>query len=166
VHLLASQWPGTPIENPRQISAYRYPPCYGARPPTFARAIRYAGPGRTHQLAVSGTASIVGHVTMHPGDLPRQIRETLRNLESLMDHAGLSARRPDDPPLLLKAYLRHPEYLSQVAPVLRAWAGPFAHISFLHGAICRRALEIEIEAHCARSAYPIEKVHGHMDTDD
>jgi chorismate lyase/3-hydroxybenzoate synthase len=155
------------MENPRQISAYRYPPYYGPRPPAFARAMRYAGPGRTQQLAISGTASIVGHVTMHARDLRRQLRETLRNLEALLNHAGFTPpRRSADPPPLLKAYLRHPEHLPQVAPTLRAWAGPSARILLLHGAICRSALEIEVEAHYARSAHPIDQACIPMDVAD
>ena len=34
--------PGVNIENPRQISAYRYPRCYGPRSPSFARATAVA----------------------------------------------------------------------------------------------------------------------------
>ena len=30
---------GTPVENPRQVSAYRYPRQYGPQPPSFARAM-------------------------------------------------------------------------------------------------------------------------------
>jgi len=149
VHLLASRRQGTPIENPRQISAYHYPLPYGPRPPSFARAMCYAGPLGSRELAISGTASIVGHVTMHPKDLRRQVRETLRNLDMLADHARLAPRRPADPPLLLKVYLRDPTHLPEVAPAVRAWAGPMSRIMYLQGAICRRALEIEIEAHCS-----------------
>uniref|UniRef100_UPI0025EB74A4 chorismate transformation enzyme, FkbO/Hyg5 family n=1 Tax=Thiocapsa sp. TaxID=2024551 RepID=UPI0025EB74A4 len=77
IHLLAGRGPGVPIGNPRQISAYRYPLPYGPRPPSFARALCYRGPRGTLELAISGTASIVGHVTMHPGDPRRQTRETI-----------------------------------------------------------------------------------------
>jgi chorismate lyase/3-hydroxybenzoate synthase len=147
VHLLAGRRPGTPIENPRQVSAYDYPLPYGPRPPSFARAMCYAGPKGSRELAISGTASIVGHLTMHPKDLGRQLRETLRNLDMLADHARLAPRGPADPPLLLKVYLRDPRRLPEVAPALRQWAGPRSRIMYLQGAICRQALDIEIEAH-------------------
>ena len=39
VYWLASRTPGIPLENPRQVSAYRYPRQYGPQPPSFARAM-------------------------------------------------------------------------------------------------------------------------------
>ena len=38
VYWLAARAPGVPVENPRQVSAYRYPRQYGPQPPSFARA--------------------------------------------------------------------------------------------------------------------------------
>lgn len=147
VYLLAAQQPGTPIENPRQVSAYHYPLPYGPRPPSFARAICYAGPNGSHELAISGTASIVGHLTMHPMDLRGQVEETLRNLAALMGQAQCAPSHTGTSRWLVKAYLRDPARLPEVAPVLRAWVGTQHRVMILHGAICRRALEIEIEAH-------------------
>jgi chorismate lyase/3-hydroxybenzoate synthase len=151
IHLLAGRTPGTPIENPRQVSAYRYPPPYGPRPPSFARALCFAGPHDSRELAISGTSSITGHLTMHPNSLRRQLRETLRNLEKLSVPERLAQARPGDPPLLLKVYLRDPTRIAEVAPVLQAWAGAETRIMYLQGAICRKALAIEIEAHCTRA---------------
>lgn len=151
IHLLAGRNPGTPIENPRQVSAYRYPPSYGPRPPSFARALCFTGPQGSRELAISGTSSITGHLTMHPSNLGRQLRETLRNMEMLAAPERLAPTRPGDPPLLLKVYLRDPERIGEVAPALQAWAGAGSRILYLHGAICREALEIEIEAHCSRA---------------
>jgi chorismate lyase/3-hydroxybenzoate synthase len=39
VYWLAARTPGTPVENPRQVSAYRYPRRYGPQSPSFARAM-------------------------------------------------------------------------------------------------------------------------------
>ena len=39
VYWLAARVPGTPVENPRQVSAYRYPRQYGPQAPSFARAM-------------------------------------------------------------------------------------------------------------------------------
>ena len=52
--------PPVPVENPRQVSAYRYPALYGPRSPLFSRAVvkQWA---RSTQLYISGTASVVGH---------------------------------------------------------------------------------------------------------
>lgn len=148
IHMLAGRGAGVPIGNPRQISAYRYPLPYGPRPPSFARALCYSGPDGTLELAISGTASIVGHVTMHPGDPRRQTRETIRNLRSLVEHARIAPRRSDHgPPALLKVYLRDPERVREVDTLLRAWTRGRSEIMYLHGTICRRELEIEIEGH-------------------
>lgn len=141
VYLLAARRPGTGIENPRQTPAYRYPTRYGPRPPQFARATRAdALTGRP--LFISGTASIQGHASLHPGDLGRQLAETLCNLESLLLAAGETpGRRPD----WLKVYLRDPGDMARVAPTLRAWTGPGTSLLYLQADICRRELEIEIE---------------------
>jgi chorismate lyase/3-hydroxybenzoate synthase len=42
VYGLAARHPGTPVENPRQVSAWRYPRQYGPTAPTFARGMRSA----------------------------------------------------------------------------------------------------------------------------
>jgi chorismate lyase / 3-hydroxybenzoate synthase len=148
IHMLAGRGAGVPIGNPRQISAYRYPLPYGPKPPSFARALCYLGPCGTLELAISGTASIVGHVTMHPGDPRRQTRETIRNLRSLIEQARISPRRTDHgPPALLKVYLRDPERVREVDTLLRAWTRGRSEMMYLHGTICRRDLEIEIEGH-------------------
>ncbi|MGB0126235.1 MAG: hypothetical protein WBP72_01265, partial [Rhodocyclaceae bacterium] len=38
IAFLAGRVPAQSVENPRQVSAWRYPPAYGPRSPTFARA--------------------------------------------------------------------------------------------------------------------------------
>ena len=150
VHLLAAKRKGTPIENPRQLSAYRYPFTYGPRPPSFARAMRYQGPQQTWEFAISGTASIVGHITMHPGDLKRQLLETIRNLEAVIDNTRIASQtRERRPPGLLKVYLRDPSSVQEVDAILRTWSGGNASIMYLQGDICRDALHIEIEGHDA-----------------
>lgn len=148
VHLLTGCTPGTPIENPRQVSAYKYPSAYGPRPPSFARGIYFLGAHQGLELAISGTASIIGHVSMHPHHIGRQLRETLRNLEALTTQNSIAPFAAKGKSLLLKVYLRHPDRIGEIAIPLRAWAGSDARIIYLKGDICRRELEIEIEAHC------------------
>ena len=63
-YFIASRAPAESAENPRQVSAYDYPPRYGPRSPSFSRATRGAG-----LVFVSGTASVVGHETKHAGDV-------------------------------------------------------------------------------------------------
>ena len=64
-----------PVENPRQVSAYRYPPTYGPRvADLLARGAGRTSAAATIALFISGTASIVGHETVHQGDVRAQTR--------------------------------------------------------------------------------------------
>ncbi|KQY54784.1 hypothetical protein [Lysobacter sp. Root494] len=146
VYWLAARTPGTPLENPRQISAYRYPRQYGPQPPSFARAM--LPPGTAMPLLISGTAAIVGHESRHAGDVAAQLDETIANLESLI--AAAHARRPDLPPQIgagtrLKAYVRDRDELDVVAAGLRERLDPGVRFTVLHAAICRRELRVEID---------------------
>ncbi|MBL6751613.1 MAG: pteridine-dependent deoxygenase, partial [Nevskia sp.] len=64
---LAGRQPGRQVENPAQTSAFHYPRSYGPRSPSFSRAVLLPGSGGA-RLLVSGTASIVGHASVFPGD--------------------------------------------------------------------------------------------------
>lgn len=141
VYALASKMPGLPIENPRQISAYRYPRQYGPVPPSFARAMRVDT--LTPALLISGTASVVGHATVH--DQPAaQAAETLRNLESLLTAAGgIDSKLSSD--AWLKAYLRDPAFRQPLDAALAAKGIPPDRVVYLHGDICRIDLLLEID---------------------
>jgi chorismate lyase/3-hydroxybenzoate synthase len=154
IHLLASRRPGQTIENQRQLSAYHYPTCYSPRSPAFARAIRYCGP-ETVELSISGTSSVVGHSSMHPGYPLRQTRETLRNLATIIHAAGLHDQsRPWAQPGLLKIFLRDTTCLPAIDRVLRRWTQHQAQLLYLQGINCRAELDIEIEGHCTVTRDP------------
>lgn len=141
VFWLAGRAKGVAVENPRQVSAYRYPRAHGPVSPSFSRATVTAD----GTLLISGTASIVGHVSQHPGDPLAQLEETLRNLDALIERAG-QHRRPgaERGPMLLKVYVRDPAHVDAIAARLRA-AFPDDEIIFLAADICRRELLLEIE---------------------
>lgn len=139
VYLLACDEAGERVENPRQVSAWRYPRQYGRTPPSFARAM--ALPAQD-ALAISGTAAVVGHASAHEDDLLAQLDETLVNLEALLSSANMPAGFDTQSPL--KAYVRHPTD----APVVREFlqqrlAG--VPVLLLHGDICRSELLVEID---------------------
>jgi len=145
VYWLASRVPGTPLENPRQLSAYRYPRQYGPQPPSFARAM--LAPGAL-PLLISGTASIVGHESQHADCVQAQIDETFANFDSLI--AAARMQRPALPPQFdassrLKVYVRDRESMPAVAAALDARLGPDVPRILLHAAVCRRELRIEID---------------------
>ena len=137
------------IENPRQVSAYRYPRRYGPRSPSFARATAVAGPDGSTLLMISGTASVVGHRTLHEGDVDAQLEEVIRNLETLLSESASQLGRPGlaefDEASLLRVYLRHAEDWPAIERRLRQrWPG--VHLAGLRGDVCRADLLVEIEA--------------------
>lgn len=148
VYWLAAREAGVAIENPRQVSAYRYPRQYGPQSPTFARAMLPPA-GSQAPLMLSGTASIVGHATAHSGNVQAQLNEILVNLEALRSEAArLSPSMPaavGDPGTLLKVYVRDQEALPEVAAALDARFGDQVPRLLLHAEVCRRELAVEIE---------------------
>ncbi len=147
---LAAPRPGIPIENPRQVSAYAYPPQDGPRGPTFSRAL-FTSWDDLRQLYISGTAAIFGHRSQHEGDAGAQAVETIVNLRSVMDeahaHGLIDVRRNTD--LSFKVYLRQPEFRAMIEARLREAFGPSPSIIYLQADICRRELLLEIEVVCA-----------------
>ncbi len=149
LYCLASKTPPEPIENPRQTSAYHYPQQYGPRAPSFSRAALWRGDGEESDvLFVSGTASIVGHQTLHQGNVVAQAHETLTNLQSVVAAAVSHGARDVAilPDLLLKAYVRHPEDQPLVRQVLAGHGLDADAVLYLHADICRAELLVEIEA--------------------
>ena len=98
-------------------------------------------------LFISGTASIVGHDTVHPGDVAAQCRETVRNLGCLVDEAN-RVRRSQAPfslgGLSHRAYVRHAADAATVqqtlTPLLQG-----APLVLVQADICRADLLVEIE---------------------
>ncbi len=148
IFFLAAAAPAIMIENPRQVSAYHYPPQYGRDSPLFSRACLMRDARAAH-LFVSGTASIVGHRTVHPGDVTAQAREALMNVSTLIEEAN-RLRAPDEPPIdavRLKVYVRHAGDLSAVRAEIARQSTGIESAVYLHADICRDDLLVEIEAY-------------------
>lgn len=147
IYFLASRRAPAFIENPRQVSAYRYPAQYGPRSPAFSRAT-VLGEGREATLFISGTASIVGHRTLHAGDPAAQTRETLVNIQALLDesarHAHTQALRLEA--LTYKVYVRDSKDLPAIRAELESAVGRGAALLYLKADVCRQDLAVEIEA--------------------
>lgn len=147
IYWLAAREAGTPVENPRQVSAYLYPRQYGRQSPSFARAM-LPPPGGHMPLLLSGTASVVGHASQHEGELLAQLEETFINFDALLGAAR--ARAPGLPPQFgggtrLKVYVRDRADLPLVAQALDQRFGDRVPRLLLHAAICRRELSMEID---------------------
>jgi chorismate lyase/3-hydroxybenzoate synthase len=146
LYFLAAVQPGIPIENPRQISAYHYPPDYGPRSPSFARATVQRSEFDS-QLFISGTASVVGHATQHAEHPAEQAAETIANLRALMDQVEIVCGRKIEQRMgTYKLYVRHAQDVDRIRNTLRRELSAGTAQLWLQGNLCRRDLLLEIEA--------------------
>jgi hypothetical protein len=143
ISVLAAHEPARTVENPRQVSAYAYPPTYGPRSPSFSRASIHAL-GTAETMFISGTASITGHETRHIGDLNSQTAETIENLRTLSQAAKRLS--PPGEHWACKIYLRDSSHREPVSRALEAAFGPLCQCLYLRADICRPELLVEIEA--------------------
>ena len=148
IYFLAGRAPGQHRENPRQMSAYCYPPQYGPKSPSFARATLVRGAERDC-LYISGTASITGHESRHPDDPAAQLEETLVNIKALIDSAateegicfeGFASLTH------LKVYIRHARDFPLIRARLEALLPKNTQCLYLEAEVCRPELLLEIEA--------------------
>ncbi|MFP5419170.1 MAG: hypothetical protein ACLGHA_08445 [Gammaproteobacteria bacterium] len=156
IAVLATRAQVAGIENPRQVSAYHYPSQYGPRAPTFARGGLARLDGRD-VLFVSGTASIVGHQSLHIGDVAAQTRECLRNIAVVVSEANRVSEqarfRLDE--LAFKVYVRQPDHAAEVRRVMTEIVGAPVSALFLQADICRSDLLVEIEASGGHAVTPL-----------
>jgi chorismate lyase / 3-hydroxybenzoate synthase len=163
IHALGGRTAGQPVENPRQVPAYRYSARYGPIPPCFARGTIVrglpAGPGDSDDAAmllVGGTASIVGENSLHDRDARQQALETFENLAELVAAArrqigGGAGGSHDAPRAAFDAFTELRVYVVRDgdAPLLREMVierfGRTARIEFAQAGLCRRELLVEIE---------------------
>jgi chorismate lyase/3-hydroxybenzoate synthase len=155
VYFLAGALPGLDVENPRQVSAWRYPRQYGPRSPLFSRATIMRSNGAS-QFLISGTASILGHQTHHENQVANQVSESLRNVHSLLEEGhrlmGGNAARLDRNGIL-KVYIRNPQDFDLIRTTLEAEAPAEVPRIYLRGDICRANLLTEIDGivNCSNS---------------
>lgn len=162
IHVLAGDCVPEPIDNPRQIEPHAYSARYGPVPPRFARGVKVP-PTLVEELGfpralISGTASIVGEETRHPGDLGAQLLETAVNLATV----ALAAGGPVDPrpvgaPLddalaealggyaHLRVYLPRSEDESTLLDWIDAHFSLEAPPEIVNADLCRTDLLVEVE---------------------
>lgn len=128
--------------NPRQVDAFKYPRQYGPSSPSFARAT-------TIELAdqrlcfISGTASILGHSSVHRGDLRLQLYTTNDNILYLLKETAFKRSNIRT----LRVYLRNKEDYQECKEVVQELF-PDSTAIFMHADICRADLLVEIECFC------------------
>lgn len=147
IAFLSATKPCTPIENPRQVSAYNYPKNYGVNPPIFSRAGWFQQAGGKDMLFISGTASIVGHKTLHIGDIALQTKETIINMQAVLQEANRLAGSElwTLNHLHGQVYVRNPADIVTIQTILKQYA--LLNFTYLHADICRADLLVEIEAY-------------------
>ncbi len=151
---LAGRAPAAPFENPRQVSAYHYPSDYGPRAPSFSRAA-LVHPSGQELLFVSGTASIVGHRTVHPEDVLGQCREAMTNIATITAEVNRAVRsRPFAlQELVYRVYVRRAADYPLIRATLASQLGG-AQALYVQADICRADLLLEIEAMAAHALPP------------
>ena len=130
--------------NPRQVDAFHYPRQYGKTSPSFARATTLETADQ-ELCFISGTASILGHSSVHEGDLALQLYTTNDNILYLLEESGFAPTEIES----LRVYLRNAEQFEECRRIVSA-AYPGTEIVFAEADICRRELLVEIECFCAR----------------
>jgi enamine deaminase RidA (YjgF/YER057c/UK114 family) len=154
IHCVAADSPGRPVENPRQVPAYRYSQRYGPRPPCFARATRVTRPiDAAWWLFVAGTASIRGEDTAFVGDVVAQTSETFDNLDALLEaaEAAHATERPghhDGRPAhftSLRVYVVHPSDAPAVQALVEARYPDVPDLEYAQAELCRTDLLVEVE---------------------
>ena len=141
LYFLAATEMATQAENPRQVAAYRYPPQYGQKSPSFSRATTRRSRSET-VIYVSGTSSVVGHASVHDRDVLGQLEETIVNLEAILRSAA-GARLRDF--VAVKTYIRREQDAELVIPALDAVLPQSCSRIYVEADICRSELLLEIE---------------------
>lgn len=128
--------------NPRQVDAFKYPRQYGPSSPSFARATTIEL-NEQRLCFISGTASILGHSSVHQGDLRLQLYTTNDNILYLLKETGFKANQIRT----LRVYLRHKSDLDECQRIVSELF-PGTTVLFTHADICRADLLVEIECFC------------------
>ena len=144
---LCSRTPAIALENPRQTPAWQYPREFGPVSPGFSRGALLDVDSATPRLLASGTASIIGHVSQHVGDVSAQLVESLANLEALLAEGSTRAGRIFSFAgcEALRVYLRDPADLSLAQAAIASSGLPGDCVVYLQGDVCRRELAVELE---------------------
>ncbi|RBP53701.1 Rid family hydrolase [Arenicella xantha] len=131
--------------NPRQVDAFKYPRQYGLSSPSFARATTLEL-GEQRLCFISGTASILGHSSVHQDDLRLQLYTTNDNILYLLKETSFKRSQVRT----LRVYLRNKSDFEECNRIVKELF-PDTEVLFTHADICRSDLLVEIECFCVAS---------------
>jgi len=132
--------------NPRQVDAFRYPRQYGASSPSFARAttLTIENAATPQRLCfISGTASILGHSSVHHNDLRLQLYTTNDNILYLLKETGFKRSQIQT----LRVYVRQAQDHLECKRIIEELY-PNTPAIYIHADICRSELLVELECFC------------------
>lgn len=138
-----------PLENPQQTPAYTYHRRYSPESPRFSRAMALVLADYT-TVWVSGTASIVNSESLHPGDIEKQTRQTIDNIEKLIASGNFARHgRPRCGASLrdlakIRVYVKREEDFARCRAVCEERFGTVPAI-YAVADVCRPELLVEIE---------------------
>jgi enamine deaminase RidA (YjgF/YER057c/UK114 family) len=138
-----------PLENPQQTPAYAYHSKYSSQSPKFSRAMALRL-GDYLTTWISGTASIVGSESCHPGDIEKQTEQTIDNIQRLIASDNFAAHGVSGAGAALhdlakiRVYLKRLEDLDKCRAICRQRFGAVPAV-YAVADICRPELLVEIE---------------------
>lgn len=152
VYCLGGKEAGRPVENPRQVPAYRYSRKYGPVPPCFSRASAVRFEGR-EVLLVGGTASVRGEHSVADAGIREQLLETFVNLATLVRTGFAGPGKGEEShasPWLerfrfLRAYCVNPQHAGVIRSMIGARFPGLESLEILRARVCRPELLVEIE---------------------
>lgn len=138
-----------PLENPQQTPAYAYHPRFSPESPKFSRGVALVL-GDYITTWLSGTASVVHSVSLHPGDIQRQTEQTIENIEQLISrenflfHGVNNAGAGLQDLAKIRVYLKRLEDYPQCKAICEKRFGSVPAI-YAIADVCRPELLVEIE---------------------
>lgn len=144
------------LENPRQTSAFAYPPSASEVPPLFSRAVALCA-RREALVLISGTASILESESVHLESAARQTEQTLANIGELLEPVHVTGRGFPASAGGLEALRACVVYVKRAADVAAVRAVCDRHLPpgvptvLVLADVCRPELLVEIEGVAALS---------------
>ena len=148
-----------PISNPKQLNSYKYGQVVlrgesakdkkANQAPQFERA-KLITDGENSRVFISGTASIVGQETIGLGNIEKQTRVSIDNIELLTSEKNLKSHCPEltvlpDKYAYVRVYVKNEKDFPLVKTICREHFGEIP-MCFVKADICRADLLVEIEA--------------------